>query len=76
MRYQGGTKCKKLHTEIKDLKNKLTELTRQLAAAKNSMVYQQKHQGSIKEYRRQALDALEQRNVTRDKLKAVQQELV
>ena len=61
-------------TEIKRLKNELTELTRQLAAAKKSLTFQQKHQDSIKEYRRAALDALEQRNVARDKLKAMQRE--
>ena len=62
-------------TEIKHLKNELAELTRQLAVARTSLAYNQKHQDSIKEYRRAALDALEQRNVTRDKLKTLQQEL-
>ena len=57
------------------MKNELAELTRQLAVARTSLTYNQKHQDSIKEYRRAALDALEQRNVTRDKLKALQQEL-
>ena len=61
-------------TEIKDLQNELTELARQLAVAQNRLTYNQKHQNSIKEHRRAALDALEQRNVARDKLKAMQRE--
>ena len=59
-------------TEIKDLQNELTELARQLAVAQNRLTYNQKHQNSIKEHRRAALDALEQHNVARDKLKAIQ----
>ena len=57
------------------MKNELAELTRQLVVARTSLAYNQKHQDSIKDYRRAALDALEQRNVTRDKLKTLQQEL-
>ena len=61
-------------TEIKDLNKKLIELTRQLAVAKNSLAYNQKHQDSIKEHRTAARDALVQRNVARDKLKEMQSE--
>ena len=61
----------KLATEIKDLKSKLTESTRQLAVEKNKY---QLHRTSVKTHRTTANAALEQRNVALDKLKAVEQE--
>ena len=56
------------------LQTKLTDLTRQLTAANKSLTYNQQHQDSLQEYRKVANDALEQRNVALDKLKAVEQE--